>query len=31
MFGCLCGSSHSGECPHVAETVDFAGDWHDSS
>jgi hypothetical protein len=31
MFGCLCDSLGSGECSHVAGTVDFAGDCHDSS
>jgi hypothetical protein len=30
-LGCLCGSSGSGECSHVSGTVDFAGDWCDSS
>jgi hypothetical protein len=29
MFGCLCASSGSGECSHIAGTVDFAEDWHD--
>jgi hypothetical protein len=31
MFGCLHGSSGSGECSLVEGTVDFAGDWRDSS
>jgi hypothetical protein len=29
MFGCLRGSSGSGECSLIEGTVDFAGDWHD--
>jgi hypothetical protein len=31
MFGCLHGSLGSGECSLVEGTVDFVGDWHDSS
>jgi hypothetical protein len=31
VFGCLCDSSGSGKCSLVEGTVDFAGDWHDSS
>jgi hypothetical protein len=31
VFGCLCASSGSGECSLVEGTVDFVGDWRDSS
>jgi hypothetical protein len=30
MLGCLCGLG-SGECFHVAGTVDFTEEWHNSS